>query len=76
MRPKKFKNKGKPKTAATIKQDLGFDSEDETKITSMGFQGKDSIESTISSISSLNETQHERERINIFHVRFISKKQR
>jgi hypothetical protein len=60
MRPKIFNNKGKPKTAATIQHDLGSNSGDETKITAMGFQGKDSIASTISSSSSLNETQHEK----------------
>jgi hypothetical protein len=39
----------------------------------MGFQGKDSIESTSSSSSSsLNETQHEKERIKLFHIRVIS----
>jgi hypothetical protein len=40
----------------------------------MGFQGKDSIASTSSSCSnSLNETQQEKERIEIFHIRVISK---
>jgi hypothetical protein len=74
MRPKKFNNKGKPKTTATTQHDLGSDSGDETKITAMGFQGKDSIASTSSSSSSsLNETQHEKERIEIFHIRVISK---
>jgi hypothetical protein len=73
MRPKKFNNKTKPKTVATTQHDLGSDSGDETKITTMGFQGKDSIASTISSSSSLNETQHEKERINLFHIRVISK---
>jgi hypothetical protein len=53
MRPKKFNNKTKPKTVATTQHDLGSDSGDETKITAMGFQGKDSISSTSSSSSSL-----------------------
>jgi hypothetical protein len=39
----------------------------------MGFQGKDSIASTSSSSSILNETKHEKERIELFHIRFISK---
>jgi hypothetical protein len=52
---------------------LGSDSEDETKITTMGLQGKNSIASTSSSKSAINETQHEKERINIFHIRVISK---
>jgi hypothetical protein len=73
-RPKKFNNKEKPNIVATVQQDLGSDSEDETKITTMGFQGKDSIASTSSSSSStLNETQHGKERIDFFHIRVISK---
>jgi hypothetical protein len=39
----------------------------------MGFQGKDFIVSTSSSSSSLNETQHEKEIIDIFHITVISK---
>jgi hypothetical protein len=73
MRPKKFNNKGKPNIVATTLHDLGSDYGDETKIIAMGFQGKDSIASTNSSSSSLNETQHEKERIYIFHIRVISK---
>ena len=38
MRPKKPNNKGKQKTAATTQHDLGSDSGDETKITSMGLK--------------------------------------
>jgi hypothetical protein len=73
-RPKKFGNKGKPKTVPTIQWDLGSDSGDETKITAMGYQGKGSIASTSSSSSSiLNETQQEKERIEIFHIRVVSK---
>jgi hypothetical protein len=73
-RPKKFGNKGKPKTAATIQHDLGSDSGDETKITAMGYQGKGSIASTSSSSSSnLNETRQEKERIELFHIRVVSK---
>jgi hypothetical protein len=73
IKPKKFNNKGKPKTVATTQHDLGSDSGDETKITAMGLQGKDSIASTSSSSSSLNETQHEKERIEVFHIRVMSK---
>ena len=72
MRPKKFNNKGKQKTAATTQHDLGYDSRDETKITTMGLKGKDSIASTSYS-SNLNETQNDKERIDIFHIRVISK---
>jgi hypothetical protein len=61
MRHKKFIHKGKPKTTATTQHDLGYDSGDETKITAMGFQGKDSIASTsYSSSSSLNQTQRQK----------------
>jgi hypothetical protein len=73
-RPKKFGNKGKSKTVATIQHDLGSDSGDETKITAMGYQGKDSIASTSSSSNSnLNETRQEKERIELFHIRVVSK---
>jgi hypothetical protein len=73
-RPKKFGNKGKSKTAATIQHDLGSDSGDETKITAMGYQGKGSIASTSSSSNSnLNETRQEKERIELFHIRVVSK---
>jgi hypothetical protein len=57
MRPKKFNKKTKPNTVATTQHDLGSDSRDETKITAMGFQGKNSIASTSYLSSSLNETQ-------------------
>ena len=72
MRPKKFNNKGKQKIVSTTQHDLWSDSRNETNITTMGFKGKDSIASTSFS-SSLNETQHEKERIKIFHIRDISK---
>jgi hypothetical protein len=73
-RPKNFNNKGKPNIVATIQHDLGFDLGDETKITAMGFQGKGYIASTSSSSSSsFNETQHEKERIEIFHIRVVSR---
>ena len=36
MRPKKLNNKGKEKAIVVIQEDLGSDSGDETKITSMG----------------------------------------
>ena len=35
MRPKKYNNKGKQKTAATTQHDLGDDSGDKSKITAM-----------------------------------------
>ena len=73
MKPKNFNNKGKQNTATTIQHDLGPDSGYETKIKVMGFQGKEFIASTSSSSSNLNKTQHEKERIELFHIRVISK---
>lgn len=67
-----FNNKEKEKIAATTQQDLGSDSGDETKIITMGLKGKDSIASTISSRKPI-ETQNERERIELFHIRIITK---
>ena len=71
MRPNKLKNEEKEKTFATITHDLGFDSEYETKIATMGLKCK-YIASTISS-SCLNSTQDDETRIELFHVRVISK---
>jgi hypothetical protein len=39
----------------------------------VGLQGKNYVASTSYSNSSINETQHEKERIKIFHIRIISK---
>jgi hypothetical protein len=73
-RPKKFgnNNKGKSKTAATVQHDLGSDSGDETKITAMGYQGNGSKASTSSS-NNVNVTQQEKARIELFHIRVVSK---
>jgi hypothetical protein len=75
-RPKKFgnNNKGKSKTVATVVQDLGSDSGDETKITMMGYQGNNFVASTSSSSNAnVNVTQQEKRRIELFHIRVISK---
>jgi hypothetical protein len=73
-RPQKFGNKGNSKTIATIQHELGSDSCDETKIIAMCYQGKGSIASTSSSSNSnLNETRQEKERIEHFHIRVVSK---
>jgi hypothetical protein len=73
-RPKKFGNKGKSKTTATIQHDLGSDSGDETNITTMGYQGNGSITSTSSSSNNnINVTRQEKERIELFHIRVVSK---
>jgi hypothetical protein len=75
-RPKKFgnNNKGKSKTVANVVQDLGSDSGDETKITAMSYQGNNSVASTSSSSNAnVNVTQQEKTRIELFHIRVISK---
>jgi hypothetical protein len=75
-RPKKFgnNNKGKSKTVATVQHDLGSDSGDETKITAMGYQGNGSIASTsTSNNNNVNVTQQEKARIELFHIRVVSK---
>ena len=43
LRLKKFGGKGKKKTIATVHEDLGSNSSDETKIATIGFQGKISL---------------------------------
>jgi hypothetical protein len=56
-RPKQFGGKGKTKTIATVKQDLGSDSGDEGNITMVGVQGKDSLHA----ISNSNNESHDDE---------------
>ena len=46
--PKKPNNNGKQKMTATTQQDLGSDSEDETKIVAMVNKGKEAIASNSS----------------------------
>lgn len=72
MGPKKFNNKGKQKTTATIQQDLGSDLGDETKITAMGMKVKASNARTISSSKPI-ECQNDKEKMELFHIRVISK---
>jgi hypothetical protein len=75
-RPKKFgnNNKGKSNTVATTLQDLGSDSGDQTKITVMGYQGNNYVSSTSSSSNAnVDVTQQEKTRIELFHIRVISK---
>jgi hypothetical protein len=70
-RLKQFGGKGKTKTVATGKQDLGSDSGDEGKITVVGVQGKDSLHAS----SNSNNESHddERKRSELFHIRVVSK---
>ena len=75
-KPKKFGNNGNGKTkkVATVVQDLGSDSGDETKVTAMGCKGNNSVASTSSSNKeNVNVTQQEKTRIELFHIRVISK---
>jgi hypothetical protein len=53
LKPKKFINKGKPKTTTTTQTDLGSDSGDETKVTVTEIKGKNSETSTSSLVQSL-----------------------
>jgi hypothetical protein len=46
---KQFVGKGKKNSFATMQQDLGSDSRDEGKITTIGVQGKDFLHSSSSS---------------------------
>ena len=71
MKPNKLKSKEKGKLVATIEHDLSLDSGDETNITTMGLKGNNKA-STSSSIFS-NVTQDEDTRIELFHIRVISK---
>jgi hypothetical protein len=53
---------------------LGSDSGDETKITAMNYPGNNSVASTSSSSKeNVNVTQQEKTRIELFHIRVISK---
>jgi hypothetical protein len=74
MKPKNLATRESQKTTATIQHDLGSDSGDETKIAAMGYQGKGSIASTsTSNNSNFNETPKKKKRIELFHIRVISK---
>jgi hypothetical protein len=58
------------KTIATVQQDLGSDSGDETNITSTGVQGKTSSHASTS--SSIKSPNSEKRRSEIFHIRLIT----
>ena len=72
MRPKKFNNKGKKRAGANTQHFLGSDLGDETKVTTMGLKCKECITS-IGFSNILYETQNEKERMELFHIRVISK---
>ena len=77
MKPKNFKAKEKGKIVAIVEQDLGSDSRDETKIIAMALKnlkGKEIVNEPISSISNYHiDAPSEEKRIELFHVRVISK---
>jgi hypothetical protein len=54
-----------------MQQDLGFDSRDEGKITTIEVQGKDSLHA--SSNSNNESLDDERKRNELFHIRVVSK---
>ena len=76
MEPKRYNNKGRPKTTATTQHDLGEDSGDESKITAMGLKnmkGKEIETKPSTSTSNCHiHAPNEEERIELFHVRVIS----
>jgi len=72
LKPKKFGGKEK-KNAATIQQDLGSNSGDETTVTAIGIKGKDSEASTSNSAQFVDNENNERERNELFRIRVISK---
>lgn len=76
LRPKRFGNKRGDKNAtAIVQQDLGSDSGDETKITTLGLQGTYSVvgSSSITHSSKFETMYDERKRGELFHIRVISK---
>jgi hypothetical protein len=70
-RLKQVSGKGKTKIIATVKQDLGSNSGDKGKITTVGVQGKDSLHAS----SNSNNESHddERKRNELCHIRVVSK---
>jgi hypothetical protein len=56
---------------STVKQDLGSDSGDEMRITTIGVQGKNSFH--VGSSSTSKSHDNERRRSELFHIRVVSK---
>ena len=71
MKPNKLKSKEKEKNVVIIEYVLGSDSRDETKIKAMGLKGKKIARTSSSNCSDV--TQDEDTRIEIFHIRVVSK---
>jgi len=70
LRPNKFDNKGKQKIVSTTQQDLGSDSSDEIKITTIGIKGISSNASNSSSNESL-ESLNDKKMNYLFQIRVI-----
>jgi hypothetical protein len=71
LRSKKFGGQRKQKIVATMQQDLGYDSDDEEKITTVGLQGKVSLNA--SSISTITALENDERRSELFHIRVVTK---
>ena len=71
MRPTKFGGKGKQKTVATLQQDLGYDSDDEEFITTVGLQGNHSFHA--GSSSSNTSYDYDKIRTGLFHIKVVAK---
>lgn len=65
------------KSIFVVQQDLGSDSDDEKKITTMGLTGNPSESNSSStcsaSSSKYNDVIEEKKRVELFHIRVISK---
>ena len=70
MKPNKLKTKEKEKNVAIIEHDLGLDSGDEIKVTRMGLKFKNIV---ITIWSYFDVTQDDDTRIELIHIRFVSK---
>jgi hypothetical protein len=71
LRPKRFGGQRKQKIVATVQQDLGSDSGDEEKITTVGLQGKVSLHA--SSSSKIPSLENDERRSELFHIRVVTK---
>ena len=72
------KDKGKSKNIVLVLQDVGFDSSDETEVTTIGIQGKDkgmslsTHENTSASVKT-SYSQDDKKQGELFHIRVIMK---
>lgn len=80
LRPKKLNNKGKQKTNTVVQQYLGSDSGDESKIVATATKGKavantskEEVMVSTNTTNNSNNASNEEKRIELFHIRVISK---